>query len=214
MSSHPLGRRFLKSRTQSWAIYLAQKVSQVNITPNQISVLSVISSLIVACILMGFTSPYKWLLAIIFIQFRLLCNMLDGLVAIEGGKQTLLGDVYNDLPDRLSDIFIILAFGYSVNYSDNNLLGLSISTMAWCASLLAILTAYIRVLFTSLGAPSDYSGPMAKQHRMALISVACLFMFILNINIVIFTAVGILNIGLIITIVKRIQNGVKYILCH
>ncbi|MFC4259844.1 hypothetical protein ACFOZ5_12460 [Marinobacter lacisalsi] len=44
----------------------------------------------------------------------------------------------------------------------------------WLAALLAVMTAYIRVLGSALGVPADFRGPMAKQHRMALLTVACL----------------------------------------
>jgi hypothetical protein len=40
--------------------------------------------------------------------------------------------------------------------------------------LLAVLTAYVRMLGGALGRPQDFSGPMAKQHRMAVLTIACL----------------------------------------
>ena len=43
--------------------------------------------------------------------------------------------------------------------------------MAWTASLLAVLTAYIRVLGASMGAGHFFLGPMAKQHRMATLNL-------------------------------------------
>jgi phosphatidylglycerophosphate synthase len=36
------------------------------------------------------------------------------------------------------------------------------------------MTAYIRTLSSSIGAPVDFSGPMAKQHRMAILTIACI----------------------------------------
>jgi hypothetical protein len=35
-------------------------------------------------------------------------------------------------------------------------------------------TAYIRVLGGTLGLAQDFRGPMAKQHRMATLTVGCL----------------------------------------
>ena len=46
--------------------------------------------------------------------------------------------------------------------------------VAWLAGLLSVLTAYVRCLATSTGAPADFRGPMAKPHRMALLTGACL----------------------------------------
>ncbi|MBU0858976.1 MAG: CDP-alcohol phosphatidyltransferase family protein, partial [Alphaproteobacteria bacterium] len=41
-------------------------------------------------------------------------------------------------------------------------------------ALLAVMTAYVRTLGRSLGAPADFQGPMAKPHRMMVVMVACL----------------------------------------
>lgn len=46
--------------------------------------------------------------------------------------------------------------------------------LAWLGALLAMATAYIRVLGGALGVPQRFTGPMAKQQRMALLTVACL----------------------------------------
>jgi phosphatidylglycerophosphate synthase len=212
--NHSIGRRFLKTREKLWVNRLAAKVAMFNITPNQISILSIISAIISGLFLVFTVWHSKWLIAIFFIQCRLFCNMLDGLVAIEGNKKSKLGDIYNDLPDRISDIIIILAFGYAIDitYQFNTI----INYLTWIAALQALFTAYIRTLFISLGTPADYSGPMAKQHRMALISVACLFCYVwpkLSVNIVL-SALILLNSGMLITIYFRIKKGVQYLLCH
>jgi hypothetical protein len=47
-------------------------------------------------------------------------------------------------------------------------------TLGWIAALLAILTAYVRVLGGALGLPQSFAGPMAKQHRMFVLTVGCL----------------------------------------
>jgi hypothetical protein len=48
------------------------------------------------------------------------------------------------------------------------------TTLGWSASLIAVLTAYARLLGGSFGFVQDFSGPMAKQHRMFTITVGCL----------------------------------------
>jgi len=47
--------------------------------------------------------------------------------------------------------------------------------LGWIAAALALMTAYIRVLGGSLGLQQSFIGPMAKQHRMALLTGACVF---------------------------------------
>ena len=46
--------------------------------------------------------------------------------------------------------------------------------MGWLCGLLAVLTAYIRELGRALDQPADFSGPGAKQHRMAILTLICL----------------------------------------
>ncbi|WP_252317200.1 MULTISPECIES: CDP-alcohol phosphatidyltransferase family protein [Symbiopectobacterium] len=98
------------------------------------------------------------------IQGRLLCNLLDGMVAVEGGMRSTAGAVYNELPDRVSDT-LLLGVGYGIlQHPYAPLLG-------WGAALLTLATAYIRLLGGTCGLAQRFSGPMAKQHRMALLTV-------------------------------------------
>ena len=102
--------------------------------------------------------------AAVAIQLRLLSNLLDGLLAVEGGLRSQTGELYNDVPDRIADVLILGGAGYAAGWPD---LGLA-------AAVAAVLTAYVRVLAGSLGATQRFSGPMAKQHRMAVLTAACL----------------------------------------
>jgi phosphatidylglycerophosphate synthase len=167
-------RRPLAVRERGLAKKTAHWLSHKHITPNQISIASVFfAAAAAACLLwMPHTTPViSWLmpiLAAVFIQARLLCNLFDGMVAVEGGKKTASGELFNDIPDRIADPLILAAAGYAitlVNWGD---------ALGWCAGLLAVMTAYVRTLCASAGAPVDFRGPMAKQHRMALMTAACL----------------------------------------
>ena len=46
--------------------------------------------------------------------------------------------------------------------------------MGWGAALAAVLTAYVRLLGGSLGLTEHFCGPMAKPHRMAVLTAGCL----------------------------------------
>lgn len=191
-------RRPLKVRDAKLTREFASFLSKRDITPNQISIFSIIFS-VFAAIFLVLSPGQNWFfpLAAISIQLRLLCNLFDGMVAVEGGKKSLSGELFNDIPDRIADSLILIAAGYAVNLvSWCDILG-------WCAALLAVITAYVRTLATSIGAPTSFIGPMAKQHRMAVMTVACLLTTIENSGVFIFVALLIIIFGSVITIYRR-----------
>ena len=47
--------------------------------------------------------------------------------------------------------------------------------LGFAAACVAMFTAYIRAAGKAAGAPHQYCGPMAKQQRMALLTVICVF---------------------------------------
>ena len=167
-------RRELSTRSQAWPSAIARALARAGVTPNQVSVASIVfaagaaGAFCKAGALIG-SSATNWLIvAAAGIQLRLLCNLLDGLLAIEGGLKTKTGDLYNEIPDRIADILILLAAGVTIRaHAWGMALGVS-------AAMLAVLTAYIRLLGGSLGLPQDFRGPMAKQHRMFVLTVGAL----------------------------------------
>ncbi len=169
--NHSNNRRVLKTRQKAWVAWLTKKLVATRMTPNQISIISIFCALVSGLSFYVFSHHTAWgwlLLAALFIQLRLLCNMMDGLVAVEGGKGTASGELFNDIPDRFADIFILLGAGYAAADIPWG------ATLGWTAAVLAVLTAYIRTLGASLGAPVSFMGPMAKQHRMGLLTAAAL----------------------------------------
>ena len=165
MAEKESNRRPLATRSAGWAKWLSAILVKSNISPNQISVLSIVPALAGAWMLVSTPlSAWKLVLVVLCIQLRLLCNMLDGMVAIEGGKQSKVGVLYNEIPDRIADSLFIVALGYAI----------AIPWLGWLGALLAAKTAYIRVLGGANGLAQDFRGPMAKQHRMFAMSLGCL----------------------------------------
>jgi phosphatidylglycerophosphate synthase len=102
------------------------------------------------------------------IQLRLLCNLLDGMLAVEEGLKSKTGEIFNELPDRVADVVILASAGYAAPDAPFAV------TLGWLSAVLAVLTAYVRVLAGSLGLTQHFIGPMAKQHRMFTLTVATL----------------------------------------
>src|SRR5262249_37639510 len=147
----------------AWARFLANALVRARVTPNAISVVSVVFAAAGAAALHYLPTVPGLLITALCVQLRLLCNLLDGMVAIEGKRQSRTGALYNEIPDRFADSIFIVALGYYVNLPE----------VGWFGALAAAVTAYIRVLGGSLGLPQNFRGPMAKQHRMAVMTAAC-----------------------------------------
>lgn len=157
-------RRPLETRSRAWAQALARALIATGITPNAISVASVIFAAFGAAVLVASPGIVGLAAAAACVQLRLLCNMLDGMVAIDGGRQTAVGALYNEIPDRVADSLLIVALGVAADAA----------WLGWLGALGAAVTAYIRVLGGLLGLPQDFGGPLAKQHRMFVMTVGCL----------------------------------------
>ncbi len=164
----------MKTREGRWARALAAWLATRGVRPDAVSIASVVfGALAGVCLWLslennGDTRGPLLLTAAVLVQLRLLCNLLDGLIAVEGGLGGPVGEIYNDLPDRFADTLIFVGAGLSLRALPYGM------TLGWTAALLALLTAYVRVLGGAVGLPQDFSGPMAKQHRMALVTVGCL----------------------------------------
>lgn len=156
-------RRPLKTRGTGWARAFARLLLRTPLTPNAVSVLGIgFAALGAACFLFAPGQPLLWIGGAVFIQLRLLANMLDGMLAVEGGRGSVTGVLFNEFPDRIEDMLLLVAAGY----------GAGVPELGWAAALLAVGTAYVRALGGSLGLAQDFCGPMAKQHRMALLTLA------------------------------------------
>jgi phosphatidylglycerophosphate synthase len=162
-----MARRPVAARGNALIQKLASRLAASPVTPNQISLASVLFSALAAWTL-HWRDGIGDLLAIVFIQARLICNVVDGLVAVEGGKKSALGPMFNEFPDRVSDSLVLVAAGYAC----------ALPGWGWLAALLAVLTAYVRVFGGAMGFAQDFRGPMAKQTRMHVISAGCFIGFL------------------------------------
>ena len=138
---------------------------------NAISLAGMVAGLLAGLVLwsttlLPATAVAAWLVAALLIQLRLVANMLDGMVAIGAGKASKLGELYNEIPDRVSDTAILVGFGYAAG--GQGLLG-------WLAALGAMATAYVRCVGQAAGAGAAFDGPMAKQQRMFFATLTAVY---------------------------------------
>lgn len=190
-------RRPIKTRSAGWAKRITDRLVKSDLSPNQISVASIAFALVGIVALNIDNGIAGSILCAIGIQLRLLCNLFDGMVAIEGGKKSDIGSLYNEFPDRIADSLLIVGLGYAIGYSN----------LGWFAALAAALTAYVRVFGGSLGLKQSFIGPMAKQHRMAVMTVGLVLnaveASVYGSHYVLLIALAIIAIGAVATCVTR-----------
>jgi phosphatidylglycerophosphate synthase len=158
-----VNRRPIAARSSRWAGRAAASLAAGNITPNQISVASALFAVAGAALLVWVPQVWALVVCAACIQARLICNLLDGMVAIEGGKKSPVGALYNEFPDRVADSVLIVALGYAAG----------MPWLGWLGALGAALTAYVRLFGGAIGLAQDFRGPFAKQQRMAVMTAGC-----------------------------------------
>ncbi len=192
-------RRPIATRNRKWAQAATLWLASRNVSPNAISIAGMCAC-IVAGIALAATSisDYRilWLVAALGMQLRLTANMLDGMVALASGRASKTGELYNEVPDRISDAAVFIGAGFA--WGGN-------ITLGYIATILSIFTAYVRAAGKIAGAPNEFCGPMAKQHRMFVITLICLYaaftprswqMMAFNDS-----QIGLMTVGLVIIIV-------------
>jgi phosphatidylglycerophosphate synthase len=163
-------RRPLAARNWNASHGAAQWLAACGVAPNVISVGGFIASLGAGTALAlsrESSHPSLWLvIGCILILMRGMCNMLDGMVAVSTGKASRAGELFNEVPDRLSDAVTLIGAGYAVG---------GVPELGYIAAVTAIFTAYVRVQACALGTSADFGGPMAKTHRMFVIVGAAFY---------------------------------------
>jgi phosphatidylglycerophosphate synthase len=152
-----IDRRPIATRNRKWAQSATAWLASRDVSPNAISIAGMC-----ACITAGLAlvltfefNRFFWLVAALGAQLRLTANMLDGMVAVVSGRASKVGELYNEVPDRVSDAAVFIGAGFA--WGGNVALG-------YIATILAIFTAYVRAAGKIAGAPNEFCGPMAKQH--------------------------------------------------
>jgi phosphatidylglycerophosphate synthase len=171
---HESDRRPLASRERAASKAVAHWLAARGTSPNAISVAGMVAGIAAgaAFAVTPLASDAVWsrlafLAAAVLIQLRLLANMLDGMVAIEVGKASPLGAMYNEAPDRVSDAAMFIGAGYALG---------GLPSLGYIAALLAVFLAYLRAQGRVAGARQEFCGPMAKPQRafvMTLLAVYC-----------------------------------------
>ena len=208
-------RRPIATRETGWARALAATIARTGLTANAISVLGAVFAVVagVAFIASAGTAWRGWLVvAALCIQLRLLCNMLDGMVAVEHARATPVGALYNDVPDRVADTVILVGAGYALAAGGWN------PTLGWACAVMALFTAFVRVLGGALGTPQFFFGPQSKSQRMAVLTggalLAAVMPTVVRAGQVITLTLVVILVGSTVTVVRRTLRIARELRAH
>lgn len=137
------------------------------------------------------------LLAVPFLAaLRLVLNLLDGQVARATGTSHPLGELLNEVGDRVADVLFIggLAFVTAVG----PMLGLA-------AVVAALLASYMGITARAVGAGRQYGGPMSKPGRMLVLAAAAPISFVTASTWPLLVAAVIILVGSLLTLIQRLM---------
>ena len=211
----PSDRRPIPARNYGWSKATTRWLIARGLSPNAISVIGMTAALVAGGLLaatsLDLPDRVLLLIAAPLILIRLLANMFDGMVAVESGTTSNVGEVFNEIPDRISDVAVLVGAGYAVGGDP---------VLGFAAACVAVMTAYVRAAMKVAGTTNDYSGPMAKQQRMWSIIVPALYLGIAPASWtptwgpdgdwgLLAIALIIVSVGGAITIVSRTVRGLR-----
>ena len=181
---------------------LLKKLHQKNITPNQLTIVAVILSILMG---VGFFFYKAHPILLLLIPFgyllRMILNALDGMMATEFNMKSKLGEILNELGDVISDLAIILPMIIIPKMSP-----WVIITFAF----LSVLNEFSGVLAKSVSGVRHYEGPMGKSDRAILIGLYCIVYFfwtdLENYSNWVFSIGSIL---IVISTITRLKNALK-----
>ncbi len=143
------------------------------------------------------TSGRMLLLVPVMLLGRLMCNLMDGMVAREKGISSKRGEALQEAVDRFSDSAILL--GLSFSPQGNILLGIFTIT-------LVLISSYLGILKKAVGGEREFGGIMGKVDRVWVVIVCSILQaFYKKLGPFTFVELALLIIlvGSVITIVGR-----------
>jgi phosphatidylglycerophosphate synthase/flavodoxin len=121
------------------------------------------------CYLFADRYPILFIWSIVLTLLRMTMNTIDGVIAIERGNLRLKGEIVNALPDRYSDIFILI--GIALSPLCRPIWGLiGISSM--------FLVSYTGMLGKAIGVEWQHQGPLGKVERLSLLMIVSFLQYL------------------------------------
>jgi CDP-diacylglycerol--glycerol-3-phosphate 3-phosphatidyltransferase len=175
---------------------LADRLVARNVSADLLTALALLTAGVAgACLAVSDALPALLLLVPVLAAIRLVLNLLDGQVARGSGTARPMGEVWNELGDRVADVLMIgaLAFVTAVG-----------PLMAGAATVAALLASYAGITSRAVGAPRQYGGLMSKPGRMIALAVAAPLALLLAQDWPLTLAALAIAAGALVTLIQRL----------
>lgn len=190
----------LKKQFQNILMPVCKLLANLGISPNQITIFTVILNIFFAFFLYKFSNfKFIYLIIPIFFFLRMALNALDGMLANNFNMKTKIGMFFNELGDIISDTVVFYIFFRIITTP---------SYLTIIFIFFSILSEYTGVVAFMIDGKRHYEGPMGKSDRVFFVSILSLlnyFNFTSYINYLIIIAVFLL----IFTCYNRIKNTLR-----
>ena len=186
----------LKPASQAVVRPLERLAVRTGISADALTLLAVpVAALGGACLALSGPAPWLLLAVPLLAALRLILNLLDGMVARSTGSTHPMGEVWNELGDRLADVLFIggLAFVPGVD-----------PRLAMSAVVAALLASYAGITSRAAGATRQYGGVMSKPGRMVALGVAAPVAFVTGDSTWLIIAAVVICIGSLVTLAQRV----------
>ena len=183
----------LKTKFQNLLMPICEKLVKLKITPNQITVTTVLLNIIFAGIIYKFSNyNFLYLIVPVFLFLRMALNALDGMIANKFNQKTKIGVFYNEAGDVISDTVFFYVFLRVIGISE----------------MYNLLFVFLGVVAMMVDIKRHYEGPMGKSDRAFLISLLAIIYFFVGNQY--FDYIMILSIFLLIfTIYNRVKSSLR-----
>jgi CDP-diacylglycerol--glycerol-3-phosphate 3-phosphatidyltransferase len=167
-----------------------------HVSPDLLTGLAVVVAAVAgACLALSDQSSSLLLAVPVLAALRLILNLLDGQVARGAGTASPMGEVWNELGDRVADVLMIgaLAFVAAVG-----------PLLAGAAAIAALLASYIGITSRAIGGPRQYGGIMSKPGRMIVLAIAAPLAFATGSGWPLAAGAAVILVGALVTAVQRL----------
>ena len=158
----------LKPRFQALLRPIVKKLADKNITPNQVTMLAMLLSILVGAII-ALTQGARWILLFVplFMFLRMALNAIDGLLAKEHNMKTKRGAMFNEMSDVIADVALFLPFAFIVGINP-----------IWVVlfAVMGVFNEMAGVVAQTLNGERRYDGPMGKSDRVFVVGFISLLL--------------------------------------